>query len=91
MLATFLGSIVTGKYLARARVAWNGETEKRVTATANLLAQLRAVKAMGLSGSLSANLEQKREVELDASLRERYLLLWVFAFGKVFPRFTVYE
>lgn len=77
-------SIVTGKSINKARIVWNEAIEKRVTATSNLLAQLRTVKAMGLSASLSAHIEQKREAEIEVALRERYRLLWIIAFGKSF-------
>ncbi|OAA80128.1 ABC transporter, transmembrane domain, type 1 [Akanthomyces lecanii RCEF 1005] len=86
-LATFLGSILTGKKISGARAAWNAETENRVAATSNMLAQLKSVKSMGLSGSLLKQIEHKREVEIATSLRERYSLLWVFSFGAV--NFTV--
>ncbi|TQV93041.1 Vacuolar metal resistance and drug detoxification protein [Cordyceps javanica] len=84
---TFIGSILTGKKISGARAAWNAETEKRVAATSNMLAQLKSVKSMGLSGALSKYIEHKREVEIATSLRERYSLLWVFSFGAV--NFTI--
>lgn len=67
--------------ISTARAAWNAETENRVAATSNMLAQLKSVKSMGLSGSLLKHIEKKREVEVTKSLKERYSLLWLYTFG----------
>ncbi|KAM3518260.1 hypothetical protein NHJ13051_008319 [Beauveria bassiana] len=59
------------------------ETQKRVAATSNILAQMKSVKGMGLSSALSAYIEGKRKLEIDIAMRERYSVLWVFGFGAI--------
>ncbi|KAM3492211.1 hypothetical protein MY3957_004498 [Beauveria namnaoensis] len=83
IFATFVGSIITGKIIATTRTATNAETQKRVAATSNILAQVKSVKGMGLSSALSAYIEGKRKLEIDTAMRERYSVLWVFGFGAI--------
>ncbi|KAM3468119.1 hypothetical protein MY5147_008259 [Beauveria neobassiana] len=83
IFATFVGSIITGKIIATTRTATNAETQKRVAATSNILAQMKSVKGMGLSSALSAYIEGKRKLEIDTAMRERYSVLWVFGFGAI--------
>ncbi|OAA34170.1 ABC transporter, transmembrane domain, type 1 [Beauveria brongniartii RCEF 3172] len=59
------------------------ETQKRVAATSNILAQMKSVKGMGLSSALSAYIEGKRKLEINTAMRERYSVLWVFGFGAI--------
>ncbi|OAQ97694.1 hypothetical protein LLEC1_03571 [Akanthomyces lecanii] len=82
-LVTFLGSLITAKVIANIRAAGNAETQKRVAATSNILAQMKSIKSMGLSGAMKAFVADKREVELKVAMRERYSVLWVFAFGAI--------
>ncbi|KAJ6780152.1 hypothetical protein PWT90_01968 [Aphanocladium album] len=80
---TFMGSFITGKMIGKARTATNAEAQKRVAATSNVLAQIKSIKSMGLSGSISAYISQKRETEINVAMRERYSVLWTFAFGAI--------
>ncbi|KAM3536951.1 hypothetical protein ARSEF1564_010126 [Beauveria bassiana] len=83
VFATFVGSIIAGKMIATTRTATNAETQKRVAATSNILAQMKSVKGMGLSSALSACIEEKRKLEINTAMRERYSVLWVFGFGAI--------
>ncbi|KAJ4147018.1 hypothetical protein LMH87_001571 [Akanthomyces muscarius] len=82
-LFTFLGSLITARVIAKIRTAGNAETQKRVAATSNILAQMKSIKGMGLSGAMTAFIARKREFELKVAMRERYSVLWVFAFGAI--------
>lgn len=44
---------------------------------------MKTIKGMGLSGAMTAAIAYKRDIELKAAMRERYSVLWVFAFGKL--------
>lgn len=67
--------------MSAARTAWNHEMEKRVAATSNILAQIKEVKATGLSKEISEYLQRKRELEIKASLQDRAARLWLIGFG----------
>ncbi|OAA51141.1 Vacuolar metal resistance and drug detoxification protein [Beauveria brongniartii RCEF 3172] len=54
-----------------ARTIWNEKVETRVAATSNVLAQLKSIKAMGLTEAMSTYLQEKRIDELATSLKER--------------------
>ncbi|KAJ3495797.1 hypothetical protein NLG97_g3135 [Lecanicillium saksenae] len=82
-LATFLGSLIVSRAIRKARGATSQQTQHRVSATSNILAQIKSVKSMGLSKSLSSYLQQKRENEINAAMKERYAVLWVFAFAAI--------
>lgn len=57
--------------MANARTVWNAKVETRVAATSNILAQLKSIKAMGLTDAISNYLEEKRLDEIDTSMIER--------------------
>ena len=65
-----------------ARAAWNGKVETRVAATSNVLAQLKSIKMSGLSSVLSDFLQNLREEEIQASLKERYTRIMLHALCK---------
>ncbi|TQV90796.1 multidrug resistance protein MDR [Cordyceps javanica] len=71
-ILTFIGSLFTGSMIATARAATNAEAQKRVAATSNILAQIKSIKSMGLSGSLSAYIEHKRENEIKSLARAAF-------------------
>lgn len=83
--ATFIGSFWTAKVIGKRRAATNAETQRRITATSNVLAQIKSVKSMGLSESISAYVRQKRDYEISVAMKERYAMLWVFGSGKCHP------
>lgn len=73
------GSFIATKKMARARAVWNAKVETRVAATSNILAQLKSVKAMGLAGTMTDYLQQKRLEEIDTSMLERNSRIMVYA------------
>lgn len=81
-IPTVIASIATfhvSKRMAKARTAWNEKIEARVSDTSNVLAQLKSIKAMGLSKAFSNYLNQKRVEEVNASMAERNARVSIFA------------
>ncbi|KAM3452690.1 hypothetical protein NHJ6243_009310 [Beauveria neobassiana] len=70
-VVTALGAYIVTKNMASARTIWNQKVETRVAATSNILAQLKSIKAMGLTEAMSTYLQEKRVDELATSLKER--------------------
>lgn len=69
--------------MTKARTAWNQEIETRVAATSNILAQIKGIKAMGLSDVMSEYLQEKRRVEIATSMQDRRARIWLFALGEL--------
>lgn len=69
--------------MTKAQTAWNQEIEYRVAATSNILAQIKDIKAMGLSDVMSEHLQEKRQVEIATSVQDRRARIWLFALGKL--------
>lgn len=65
------GTYLVTKKMARARTKWNTKIEYRVAATSNILAQLKSIKAMGLSDAMTIYLQNKRLDEIETSMQER--------------------
>ncbi|OAA70037.1 Vacuolar metal resistance and drug detoxification protein [Akanthomyces lecanii RCEF 1005] len=79
-----LGTYIVTKNMASARTIWNEKVETRVAATSNILAQLKSIKAMGLTQVMSTYLQEKRVHELDTSMKERNFRIMnygVYGFG----------
>lgn len=72
--------------MAHARTVWNAKVETRVAATSNILAQLKSIKAMGLTGAISNYLEKKRLDEIDTSMIERNSRIMNYGICKHFPQ-----
>lgn len=87
MLIVWLGSLITSHYLgnamSRARRAWNEQIETRIAVTSNMLAQIKSVKAMGLSQTMLAHLQEKRRKEIEVSMQDRRARVWLFASGEL--------
>lgn len=66
-----MGTYLVTKRMASARTVWNAKVETRVAATSNILAQLKSIKAMGLTDAISTYLQEKRLDEIDTSMMER--------------------
>ncbi|KAJ6788460.1 hypothetical protein PWT90_09954 [Aphanocladium album] len=77
-LATILLSVVT-KRMGKARANWNQKTQERVAATSQALKQMKNLKATGLSKFISEYLQELREAEIKVSLKERHLLISIYA------------
>lgn len=65
-----------------ARTNWNRDIQTRVAATSTILAQIKNVKATGMSLAVSEYLQEKRQKEIKTSMQDRRARLWMFAFGK---------
>ncbi|KAM3521154.1 hypothetical protein NHJ13051_006425 [Beauveria bassiana] len=65
-----MGTYMVTKKMASARTAWNTKVETRVAATSNFLAQLKSIKAMGLTDAISTYLQEKRLDEIETSMIE---------------------
>ncbi|KAJ3494698.1 hypothetical protein NLG97_g3915 [Lecanicillium saksenae] len=79
-----IGTYVVTKKMAHARTVWNAKTENRVAATSNVLAQLKSIKAMGLTEAMSAMLQEKRLDEIETSMIERnarVMIFGIYGFG----------
>ncbi|KAJ3496548.1 hypothetical protein NLG97_g2578 [Lecanicillium saksenae] len=74
---SFFASRCLGKFLVVARRAWNEEMESRVAATSNILAQIKGIKSMGLSNAILEFIQEKRQKEVEVSLRDRRTRIWV--------------
>lgn len=81
IVATFAASIYLSKKMSAARVSWNEHIELRVAAASNILAQVKAIKLMGLAGPLADHLQQLRNAEIAASMADRRARLCLFASG----------
>lgn len=80
-MATILLSGVT-KRMGKARANWNQKTQERVAATSQAVQQMKSIKATGLSKFISGYLQELREVEVQVSLKERHLLISIYATRK---------
>ncbi|KAM3520142.1 hypothetical protein MY4038_009535 [Beauveria bassiana] len=78
ILAT-ISTYYSAKNMAKARGQWNAKISDRVQATSTVLNQLKDIKAMGLSHSISEYLQEKRKEEVIVSLRERRSRVIMFA------------
>ncbi|KAJ6781135.1 hypothetical protein PWT90_04854 [Aphanocladium album] len=77
-VCSFIASRYLGRAMTKARAAWNKDIEVRVAATSNILAQIKSVKSMGLSEVMVHYLQQKRVTEIETSMQERQLRVWLY-------------
>ncbi|KAM3457637.1 hypothetical protein NHJ6243_007726 [Beauveria neobassiana] len=82
ILAT-ISTYYSAKNMAKARGQWNTKISDRVQATSTVLNQLKDIKAMGLSHSISDYLQKERKEEVIVSLRERRSRVIMFATYKL--------
>lgn len=66
-----MGTYLVTKKMANARTVWNAKVETRVAATSNILAQLKSIKAMGLTDAVATILQHHRIEEIETSMIER--------------------
>ncbi|KAK1458226.1 ABC transporter [Colletotrichum melonis] len=69
------GVIPVSKTIGRAQTAWIERLQKRVAVTASMLADMKSIKMLGLSGVLSTTITELRRVELRTSEKFRKLVL----------------
>lgn len=79
---TIIASVATyytSKKMQGARTVWNEKIQSRVASTSNVLAQLKSIKAMGLTTSILKFLQGKRLSEIETSMSERNARIFIFA------------
>ncbi|KAM3439952.1 hypothetical protein MY4824_002459 [Beauveria thailandica] len=79
-----MGTYIVTKKMASARTAWNAKVDSRVAAASNVLAQLKSIKAMGLTDAMSTYLQEKRLDEIETSMIERncrIIIYGIYGFG----------
>lgn len=59
------------------------KVQERLGAICSVLADIRAIKLLGLSKTVLCNVTALRETEVDASQGYRTLLMWSLFIGKV--------
>ncbi|KAM0745107.1 hypothetical protein ACQRIT_000491 [Beauveria bassiana] len=80
-----MGTYMVTKKMASARTAWNTKVETRVAATSNFLAQLKSIKAMGLTDAISTYLQEKRLDEIETSMIEQTFAAYAAIFIATVP------
>ncbi|KAJ6785357.1 hypothetical protein PWT90_03232 [Aphanocladium album] len=80
-ICSFAASHFVSKAISKARTNWNADIQERVSATSTVLAQIKSIKAMGISAVVSEYLQKKRETEIQTSMQDRHARLWMFAFA----------
>lgn len=68
-------SYLLGRWIQPAAAAWNRSIESRVAKTSNVLAQLPAIKMLGLGPTATAHLQRLRVDEVNMSKRYRRIVL----------------
>lgn len=68
-----------------ARTVWNEKIQERVASTSSVLAQIKSIKAMGLTTAIAKFLQEKRLGEIETSMNERNARVLVFAICKRLP------
>lgn len=70
--------------MQRARKSWDDKAQKRLTATSNILAQVKALKMSGLTSTASKTLRSLHDEELNASLGEKHERIILHVLGKTY-------
>ena len=86
IVCTIANSFVA-KAIPKRQKRWNQSIQTRIAMTSSALKEIKSVKMMGLSGSISKILQQARIVELDTSKGFR---MWVAFMNTVGKLVTVY-
>lgn len=74
-------SILT-RYVPGAQKRWSRGIDFRISSSALVLSQLRAIKIVGLAPSMATHLQAARQHEMDMSLRRRFFSCLNWVFGK---------
>ncbi|KAJ3483781.1 hypothetical protein NLG97_g7224 [Lecanicillium saksenae] len=86
-IATVILSVIT-KRMGKARANWNQKTQERVAGTSLALQQMKSIKSTGLTSFISEHLQGLREAEIKVSLKERHLLISIYATREFSNGFT---
>lgn len=60
--------------MGQTRKRWNEQIQERVSATSNILAQLKDIKMIGLAPSMAMHLRKLHDKEVEASLSDRVIV-----------------
>ncbi|KAK0706203.1 P-loop containing nucleoside triphosphate hydrolase protein [Lasiosphaeria miniovina] len=82
-VVALLGSLVAMNFIVSRQAMWLEAIERRISATAAMLAAMKGVKMCGLRDTLLASLQQLRVDELRISKRFRKLIIWNMVFAYV--------
>ncbi|KAK3371045.1 P-loop containing nucleoside triphosphate hydrolase protein [Lasiosphaeria ovina] len=82
-VVALLGSLVAMNFIVSRQAMWLEAIERRISATAAMLAAMKGVKMCGLKDTLLASLQQLRVDELRISKRFRKLIIWNMVFAYV--------
>jgi ATP-binding cassette, subfamily C (CFTR/MRP), member 1 len=77
----FLGIMGVGKVAPPFQIAWVRATQSRIDATANVIANIKSLKMLGLENKLSSIIQSMREVEITAGTTFRYTTVCAAIFG----------
>src|SRR5437763_11036482 len=80
-LVCFLGSIHLSRFMGEGKKIWNQAVQKRVGVTSSIFGSMKAVKLMGLTDSISEDIQFLRTKELDLSEKFRALIVWMNVLG----------
>jgi len=70
------------KAMGPARMIWGKAIKQRVSASSNMLAQIKSLKMMGLTDYISKSIQDLRIQELDVSRKFRLALIRILTTGK---------
>lgn len=70
------------KAMRPARMSWGKAIKERVSASSNMLAQIKSLKTMGLISYMSTSIQNLRVAELDVSRKFRVALIRILTTGK---------
>ncbi|ORY71658.1 multidrug resistance-related protein [Pseudomassariella vexata] len=91
-ISTALSTLLAGHVTVRQK-AWFEVIQRRINYTSEILGSMRNVKMLGLTETMSANIQQMREVEMDSSRRSRKvqsLNVSLVNLPEVFNRFLIF-
>jgi len=72
------------KAMRPARMIWGKAIKERVSASSNMLAQIKSLKMMGLTDYMSKSIQDLRVHELNVSRKFRLALIRILTTGKLY-------
>ncbi|KAJ6781210.1 hypothetical protein PWT90_10566 [Aphanocladium album] len=87
-LSTTIACVFVARKLMTNRGTWNERIETRVSATSNILAQIKNLKMLGLMPLLASRLQKRYETEVDLSMETRKYTAATFGISAVAEALT---
>jgi ABC-type bacteriocin/lantibiotic exporter with double-glycine peptidase domain len=78
---SLVGSSLVAKHFGPAQKDWVACVERRVSATASMLSNIKSIKMLGLMDHAGETIEKLRAIEIDVSARFRALRVWAIIIG----------